>query len=190
MIETPAAVELISELCDEGIEFASFGTNDLTQYTLAVDRGNELVQALYDDMHPAVLRQLAHVIKVCKERGVESSICGQAGSKREMAKFLVETGIDSISVNADAAAEIAEYVAEIEATRHTKAPKSEFAIKAEKGATKEQQEKVSQEIRKTISIEAQILKPEDFPLINGAEFVPKAQKETAEPEEDEILNIF
>ena len=190
MIETPAAVELISELCDEGIEFASFGTNDLTQYTLAVDRGNELVQALYDDMHPAVLRQLAHVIKVCKERGVESSICGQAGSKREMAKFLVETGIDSISVNADAAAEIAEYVAEIEATRHTKAPKSEFAIKTEKGATKEQQEKVSQEIRKTISIEAQILKPEDFPLINGAEFVPKAQKETVETEEDEILNIF
>ena len=114
MIETPAAVQIIKELCDEGIKFASFGTNDLTQYMLAIDRGNPSVQHLYDEMHPAVLYQLSYVIRVCKRNNVESSICGQAGSKKEMVKFLVENGISSISVNADAAKEISEYVAEVE----------------------------------------------------------------------------
>lgn len=114
MIETPAAVQIIKELCEEGIKFISFGTNDLTQYMLAVDRGNEQVQDIYNEMHPAILHQIAYVIRVCKREGVESSICGQAGSKKEMVKFLVENGIDSISVNADSAKEIAEYVEEIE----------------------------------------------------------------------------
>lgn len=114
MIETPAAVQIINQLCDEGIHFISFGTNDLTQYMLAVDRGNDLVQDLYNEMHPAILYQLAYVIRTCKRRGVTTSICGQAGSKKPMVKFLVENGIDSISVNADAAFEISNYVKEIE----------------------------------------------------------------------------
>ncbi len=114
MIETPAAVQLINDLCEEGIKFISFGTNDLTQYMLAIDRGNEEVQHLYNEMHPAILYQLQYVIRVCKRKGVESSICGQAGSKKEMARFLVEAGIDSITVNADMAKEISEYVAEVE----------------------------------------------------------------------------
>jgi pyruvate, water dikinase len=114
MVETPAAVQLIRELCGEGISFISFGTNDLTQYILAVDRGNEEVQGLYNEMNPAVLYQLEFVIRVCKRNNVETSICGQAGSKKEMVKFLVEKGIDSISVNADMAKEISDYVAEIE----------------------------------------------------------------------------
>ena len=114
MVETPAAVQLIRELCNEGIDFISFGTNDLTQYILAVDRGNTQVQELYDEMHPAVLHQLEYVIRVCKRNNVETSICGQSGSKKEMAKFLVDKGIDSISVNADMAKEISEYVFKIE----------------------------------------------------------------------------
>jgi pyruvate,water dikinase len=114
MVETPASVQLIKEFCEEGIDFISFGTNDLTQYILAVDRGNEQVQHLYNEMHPAVLHQLEFVIRVCKRNNVETSICGQAGSKKEMVKFLVEKGIDSISVNADVAKEIADYVTEIE----------------------------------------------------------------------------
>jgi len=68
-------------------------------------------------MHPAVLHQLEFVIRVCKRNNVETSICGQAGSKKEMVKFLVEKGIDSISVNADVAKEISDYVAEIEKHR-------------------------------------------------------------------------
>ncbi len=114
MIETPASVQIINDLCEEKINFISFGTNDLTQYILAIDRGNEQVQNLYDEMHPAVLRQLDYVIRVCKKYKVETSICGQAGSKKEMVKFLVEKGIDSISVNADVAKEISDYVKKIE----------------------------------------------------------------------------
>lgn len=114
MIETPAAVQIIEELCQEGIDFISFGTNDLTQYTLAIDRGNEELQELYNETHPAVLRQLAKVIEACKRYGVESSICGQAGSEKKMVEFLVKHGIDSISVNADKAAEISEFVADME----------------------------------------------------------------------------
>ena len=114
MIETPAAVQIIGDLCKEGIDFISFGTNDLTQYILAVDRGNEKVQHLYDEMHPAVLHQLEYVIRICKRYNVETSICGQAGSKKEMVKFLVMAGIDSISVNADVAKEISDYILELE----------------------------------------------------------------------------
>jgi len=114
MIETPAACQIIDELCEEGISFISFGTNDLTQYTLAVDRGNEEVQYLYNEMNPAVLKQMENVIKVCKKYNVETSICGQAGSRKEMAEFLVRQGIDSISVNADAAHEISVFVKNLE----------------------------------------------------------------------------
>ena len=114
MVETPAAVQLIKEICEEGIDFISFGTNDLTQYILAVDRGNEEVQHLYNEMNQAILYQLDYVIRVCKRHKVETSICGQAGSKKEMVEFLVEKGIDSISVNADAAKEISDYVAQLE----------------------------------------------------------------------------
>lgn len=114
MIETPASVQLIQDFCTIGIDFVSFGTNDLTQYILAVDRGNELVQGLYNEMHPAILYQLEYVIRVASRNGVETSICGQAGSKKEMVKYLVEKGIDSISVNADVAKEISDYVHELE----------------------------------------------------------------------------
>ena len=114
MIETPAAVQIIKDLIDEGIDFISFGTNDLTQYILAIDRGNEKVQYLYNEMNPAILYQLEFVIRVCKRYNIETSICGQSGSKKEMVKFLVEKGIDSISVNADVAKEISDYVAELE----------------------------------------------------------------------------
>lgn len=116
MIETPASVQIINELCKEGIDFISFGTNDLTQYMLALDRGNQAVQHLYNEMHPAILKQLEYVIRVCKRNKVETSICGQAGSRKDMVKFLVEAGIDSISVNVDMAKEISEYIAEIEKT--------------------------------------------------------------------------
>jgi pyruvate, water dikinase len=114
MIETPAAAILIKDICKEGIDFISFGTNDLTQYTLAIDRGNDDVQYIYDEMNWAVLKQLSRVIRECKSQGVETSICGQAGSKKEMVEFLVKQGIDSISVNADVAREISKVVLKLE----------------------------------------------------------------------------
>ena len=114
MVETPAACWIIEELCKEEISFVSFGTNDLTQLTLGIDRNNERIASLFDEMHPAVLGEIAKVIAVCKEHGVETSICGQAGSKPEMVKFLVKCGIDSISANRDAVAKIRHIVAKIE----------------------------------------------------------------------------
>lgn len=119
MIETPASALIIKNLLRTGIKFVSFGTNDLTQYTLAIDRNNENVQNLFDETHPAVLNAIKRVLRTCQEFDVESSICGQAGSRKEMAKFLVENGINSISVNADAAYEISQYVKELESNIQT-----------------------------------------------------------------------
>ena len=114
MIETPASCWIIEDLCKEGISFVSFGTNDLTQLTLGIDRNNAKISKLFDEMHPAVLGEIAKVIKVCKKYGVKSSICGQAGSRPEMAEFLVHQGVDSISANADAVREIRHVVAKTE----------------------------------------------------------------------------
>lgn len=114
MIETPAAVQLIEEFCKEGISFISFGTNDLTQFTLALDRNNEEVQDLYTELHQAVLNSISYVIRKCKKYGVETSICGQAGNKPEMIKFLLEQGINSISANADAAFIVSNLIAQFE----------------------------------------------------------------------------
>ena len=123
MIETPAASILIKDICEEKIDFISFGTNDLTQYTLAIDRGNENVQDIYNEMNLSVLKQITRVIRECKKHGVETSICGQAGSKKEMVEFLVKHGIDSISVNADVAKEISEFIRDLEnAKKETKEP--------------------------------------------------------------------
>lgn len=114
MVETPAAVQMIEEMCEEGISFVSLGTNDLTQFTLACDRNSGRVAKLYDEMHPAVLRQIHKVIQTCKKHHVETSICGQAGSRIEMAQFLAKEGIDSISANIDAVNSIRKTVAKLE----------------------------------------------------------------------------
>ncbi len=111
MIEIPAAALTIEDFIEEGIDFISFGTNDLTQYTLAVDRNNENVAKLYNEKHPAVLRLMKRVIEKCNEHDVETSICGQAASDPEMAKKLVRYGIDSLSANPDAVKSIREVVA-------------------------------------------------------------------------------
>lgn len=114
MIETPAACWIIKELCEEGISFVSFGTNDLTQCTLGIDRDNARISRLFDEMHPAVLGEIAMVIDTCKKYHVQTSICGQAGSRPEMAEFLVKHGITSISANVDAVHKIKRIVAKAE----------------------------------------------------------------------------
>ncbi len=114
MVETPASVQIIEEICQVGIDFVSFGTNDLTQFTMAIDRNNAHMQRWYNELHPAVLRQIQHVIEVCKRYDVNTSICGQAGSKPEMAEFLVRCGIDSISANPDAVQKIRHVVSRVE----------------------------------------------------------------------------
>lgn len=114
MIEIPGSAILIEEFIEAGIKFASFGTNDLVQYTLAIDRNNENVAWMYDPKHPAVLRLIDDAIGICREYGVECSICGQAGSEPPMVQWLVEHGISSVSANIDAIAKIRETVARTE----------------------------------------------------------------------------
>ena len=106
MVETPASALLIEEIADAGIDFVSFGTNDLTQYTLAVDRNNEYVTDRFDELHPGVLSLIESTIESCRELGVDTSICGQAASKPAMVDFLVEQGVSSISANIDAVRDV------------------------------------------------------------------------------------
>jgi pyruvate,water dikinase len=114
MIEIPSSAILIEEFIRRGIDFASFGTNDLVQYTLAIDRNNQLIADMYDPKHPAVLRLIDDAIQVCRKHGVECSICGQAGSDPEVVEWLVEHGISSVSANIDAIPKIRETVARTE----------------------------------------------------------------------------
>jgi len=114
MIETPASVMTVGDMAAEGIDFASFGTNDLTQYTLAVDRNNENVSDRFDELHPGVLRLIGETIQTCREHDVRTSICGQAGSKPEMVRYLVNEGISSISANIDAVRDVQHEVKRVE----------------------------------------------------------------------------
>ena len=99
-----SSVMIIEDLSKEGIciSFASFGTNDLTQLTLGIDRNNARLARFSSSFHPAVLHSMKQVIDVCNRYGVETSICGESGSSPEMARILVEYGIKSVSCNMDA----------------------------------------------------------------------------------------
>jgi len=114
MIETPASALLIEDIASAGVDFVSFGTNDLTQYTRAVDRNNEYVVDRFDELHPGVLSLLESTIETCRELGVDTSICGQAASKPAMVTFLVEQGISSISANIDAVRDVQHEVKRVE----------------------------------------------------------------------------
>lgn len=114
MVEIPAAALTIEDYIDVGIDFVSLGTNDLTQYTLAVDRNNEFVAKHYTEEHPAVMKLIERTIKKCVEAGVKCSICGQAGSVPRIVEKLVGYGITSVSSNTDAVAEVRKTVARAE----------------------------------------------------------------------------
>jgi pyruvate,water dikinase len=114
MIETPASIRSIDEIIDEGIDFVALGTNDIVQFFLAVDRNNAMVADRFDDFHPTILEAMAEVIEACNENDVDTTITGQSGSHPDMAKFLVEKGISSLSSNIDAVPEVRRVVARAE----------------------------------------------------------------------------
>ncbi|WP_296844619.1 phosphoenolpyruvate synthase [uncultured Methanobrevibacter sp.] len=114
MVEIPAAAIMIDEYIKVGIDFVSLGTNDLTQYTLAVDRNNEFVAKHYTEEHPAVMKLIERTIRKCAEAGVTCSICGQAGSVPHIVEKLVGYGITSVSSNTDAIADVRKTVARAE----------------------------------------------------------------------------
>jgi pyruvate, water dikinase len=183
MIETPAAVILIKDICEQGIDFISFGTNDLTQYTLAIDRGNEDVQYLYDEMNWAVLKQISRVIRECKKQKVETSICGQAGSKKEMVAFLVKQGIDSISVNADVAKDISVLVQSIE---NGTSPKEEL-VEEQKEETEEVEGENSNNFESPVSDEKEdkVIEKIDDKIAIAEEVEERKQEEEQSKKESE-----
>ena len=97
MIETPAAAIMADVLAHE-VDFFSIGTNDLTQYTLAVDRGNENVAYLYSALNPAVIRSIKHIIECAHNAGIEAGMCREAASDERMIPLLLNFGLDEFSV--------------------------------------------------------------------------------------------
>ncbi|MDO5737941.1 MAG: phosphoenolpyruvate--protein phosphotransferase [Eubacteriales bacterium] len=98
MVETPAAVYMARELAKEA-DFFSIGTNDLTQYMLAADRGNEALQELYNPLHPAVIRAIAETIEAGHEAGIEVGVCGEFASREDVCELLLGLGLDEYSMS-------------------------------------------------------------------------------------------
>lgn len=98
MVETPAAVMISEELAKE-VSFFSIGTNDLTQYTLAIDRQNQSLDTIYDSHHPAVLRMIRMTIENGHKGGAWVGICGELGADTTLTKTFVDMGIDELSVS-------------------------------------------------------------------------------------------
>jgi pyruvate,water dikinase len=116
MCEIPSNVILAEEFA-EIFDGFSIGSNDLTQLILGVDRDSEIVASIFDERNPAVMKMIAQVIATCRERGRKIGICGQAPSDYpEFAKFLVEQGISSISLNPDTVMKTTLAILETEAT--------------------------------------------------------------------------
>lgn len=98
MIETPAAA-MISDLLAKEVDFFSIGTNDLTQYTLAIDRQNEKLDDFYNPHHKAVLRLIAKVVENSHKEGIWTGICGELGADPELTKLFLAMGVDELSVS-------------------------------------------------------------------------------------------
>ena len=98
MIETPAAV-MISDMLAKEVDFFSVGTNDLTQYTLAIDRQNTKLDEFYDAHHPAVLRMIAMVVENAHKAGIWAGICGELGADQTLTREFLAMGVDELSVS-------------------------------------------------------------------------------------------
>ena len=98
MIETPAAAIISDELAKE-VDFFSIGTNDLSQYTLAIDRQNTKLDPFFDPHHPAILRMIQIVVENAHKAGIWAGICGELGADQELTKEFLAMGVDELSVS-------------------------------------------------------------------------------------------
>ena len=99
MIETPSSVMMADEFAQR-VDFFSIGTNDLTKYLLAVDRGNEAISSLYNSFHPTVLRAINHVIDRAHAHGIKAGMCGEFASNDKASPILLGMGLDEFSMSA------------------------------------------------------------------------------------------
>lgn len=116
MIETPAAV-MISDLLAKEVDFFSIGTNDLTQYTLAIDRQNPKLDAIYDSHHEAVLRMLQMVVDNGHREGCWVGICGELGADTTLTETFLRMGFDELSVTPSMVLKVREVIREIDLSR-------------------------------------------------------------------------
>ncbi|MBQ0043208.1 MAG: phosphoenolpyruvate--protein phosphotransferase [Lachnospiraceae bacterium] len=98
MIETPASA-MISDILAKRVDFFSIGTNDLSQYMLALDRQNASLGAYFDPYHEAVLRMIRMVTENAHKEGIRVSVCGELGADRHLTEFFINTGVDELSVS-------------------------------------------------------------------------------------------
>jgi phosphotransferase system enzyme I (PtsI) len=116
MIETPAAVIISDELA-KMVDFFSIGTNDLTQYTLAIDRQNTNLDDFYDSHHPAVLRMIKMVADNAHKAGIWAGICGELGADTTLTEQFIAMGIDELSVSASKVLAIRKIIRETDTTK-------------------------------------------------------------------------
>lgn len=101
MVETPAAVMIADELARE-VDFFSLGTNDLAQYTLAIDRQNPRLDPFYDPHHPAVLRMVRMAAEAGHRHGCWVGVCGELGADLALTELFLRMGVDELSVSPSA----------------------------------------------------------------------------------------
>lgn len=119
MIETPAAVIIADELAEE-VDFFSVGTNDLTQYTLAIDRQNQSLDDFYDSHHPAILKMLKMIADAAHRHGAWAGICGELGADLSLTKDFLAMGYDELSVSPGRILPIRKTVLETNVTEYKK----------------------------------------------------------------------
>ena len=113
MIETPAAAVISRELAKE-VQFFSVGTNDLTQYTLAIDRQNTNLDEFYDAHHPAVLELLRMIAENAHKEGIWAGICGELGADPTLTETFLQMGYDELSVSPGRVLELRKKICESE----------------------------------------------------------------------------
>ena len=116
MIETPAAVMMSEELARE-VDFFSIGTNDLTQYTLAIDRQNPKLDAFYDPHHPAVLRMIQMVVENAHKAGIWAGICGELGADTTLTRRFLAMGVDELSMSPGSILPVRKIILETDVTK-------------------------------------------------------------------------
>jgi phosphotransferase system enzyme I (PtsI) len=131
MIEIPSAAVLIKDFAEE-VDFVSIGTNDLIQYLLAVDRGNDIVGDIYQEFHPAVVRTLSQIITGGKSAGKMVSMCGEMAADPFAVPLLIGLGLESVSVSASAIPHIKRIIRSLEYKDLQKLAKDCLALKTER----------------------------------------------------------